>query len=493
MTSRTSRQITVGRLLATPGKGACRYGATICWERGTIATVAVTGRVEDAQAGKGLLAIPAPVNAHDHGRGLRQLAFGARDQQLELWRAALYAHPPVDAYLNTVVAFARLARAGVGTVVHVHSSIIVDKLISEAEAVARAADAVGIRLAFVVPLRDCRTLGYADDEHLLARHPAADRDIIRQKWLYKFPPPAEYMALVREIARRIESPTVCVQLGPNSPQACSDALLEASAAESADANRRVHTHLLETATQRRWSDAHYPQGLVRHLDDLRLLSPRFTGAHGVWLKPDDCRLMAMRGSSIAINTSSNLRLRSGIAPVANYIRAGMKFALGVDSSSFDDDDDALREMRVTHWLHSLDTNSAPLTPELLFEAALRNGFEAAMNSRQYGSIEPGMPADFVLLDYDAMAYDCIEGMVDELDVLLTRATRNHVRHVFVNGQQIVQDGKTARLDLEAIEQELLTQVHAVGPAMRALRPIVERSQETLRAFYASAEYLAGSR
>lgn len=493
MTIGTSGEITIGRLLAMPGKAGCTYGATIRWENGTISSVSATGRAEDAKSGKGLLALPALVNAHDHGRGLRQLAFGARDQQLELWRAALYAHPPVDPYLNTVVAFGRLARAGVGTVVHVHSSIIVDRLLSDAEAVARAAADVGIRLAFVVPLRDCRTLGYGDDEQLLARHPAADREMIRQKWLYKFPSPADYMALVRDIARKIESPRVSVQLGPNSPQACTEALLEATAAESADGNRRVHTHLHETETQRRWGDAQYPGGLIRHLDDLQLLSPRFTGAHGVWLRPDDCRLLAERGSLIAVNTSSNLRLRSGIAPVADYIRAGMKFAFGVDSSSFDDDDDALRELRVTHWLHSLNGNSAPLTPERLFEAALRNGFEAAMNSQQYGFIAPGMPADFILLDYDAMAYDCIEGMVDELDVLLTRATSDHVRDVFVDGRRVVANGKHSSLDLEALERELLAQVRAAGPAMRALRPIMERSQETLNAFYASGGHLSGSR
>jgi cytosine/adenosine deaminase-related metal-dependent hydrolase len=487
-----SGEITVGRLLATPGKGGCQYGATIRWVDGKILSVSTTGRTDDARTGKGLLALPALVNAHDHGRGLRQLAFGARDQQLELWRAALYAHPAVDPYLNTAVAFGRLARAGVGTVVHVHSSIIVDHLVADAEAVARAANDIGIRLAFVVPLRDCRTLGYGDDEDLLARHPVADREIIRKRWLYNFPPPAEYVAIVREIARRIEGPMVSVQLGPNSPQACTDALLEATAAESADQDRRIQTHLLETATQRQWSDAHCRNGLIRHLDDLRMLSPRFTGAHGVWLNADDCRLLAERGSSIAINTSSNLRLRSGIAPVAEYIRAGMRFALGVDSSSFDDDDDAFREMRVTHWLHSLDGNSAPLTPEHLFDAALQNGFEVAMNTQKYGSIAPDMPADFVIVDYDAMSHDVIDGMVDELDVLLTRATRNHVRHLFVNGRQILTDGRAA-VDLDAMERELLAQAHAAGPTMRALRPIMERSQDTLKTFYSSGGHLARDR
>jgi cytosine/adenosine deaminase-related metal-dependent hydrolase len=486
-----SGEIKVGRLLAAPGKDECRYGATIRWANGKILSVSSTGRIEDAEAGKGFLALPALVNAHDHGRGLRQLAFGARDQQLELWRAALYAHPAVDPYLNTAVAFARLARAGVGTVVHVHSSIIVDRLVSDAQAVARAANDVGIRLAFVVPLRDCRTLGYADDEEMLARHPAGDREVIRGKWLYAFPSPSEYMALVREIARRVEGTTVSVQLGPNSPQACTDALLEATAAESADGNRRIHTHLLETSAQRQWSDARYRRGLIPHLDDLGMLSPRFTGAHGVWLSPEDCRLLAERGSSIAINTSSNLRLRSGIAPVCEYIRAGMRFALGVDSSSFDDDDDALREMRVTHWLHSLEGNAAPLTPELLFEAALRNGFEVAMNSRDYGSIEPDRPADFAVLDYDAMAYDVIEGMVGELDVLLTRSTRNHVRDLFVDGRQILQDGRPQGIDLDSMERELLARAHAQGASMRALRPVMERSQATLGEFYRSGGHLAG--
>jgi 5-methylthioadenosine/S-adenosylhomocysteine deaminase len=164
--------------------------------------------------------------------------------------------------------------------------------------------------------------------------------------------------------------------------------------------------------------------------------------------------------------------------------------LGVDSSSFDDDDDALREMRITHWLHSLDGNPAPLTPELLFEAALQNGFAVAMNSEKYGSVEPNMPADLVVLDYDAMAHDVIDGMVDEIDVLLTRCTRNHVRHVFVDGRQIVQDGCTVGVDLEAIENELLAQARAAGASMRALRPVMERSQATLREFYASGGHVA---
>jgi cytosine/adenosine deaminase-related metal-dependent hydrolase len=482
-------ELQVGRLLAEPGRASPVQGATVRWRDGRIVQVSASGRAEDAGANRGFLAMPALADAHDHARGLRHLAFGAKDQSFELWRVALYAHPPIDPYLNAALAFGRLARAGVSAVMHVYSSIFVDRMVQDAEAIARAARDVGIRLAFVVPLRDTMTIGYGDDDDLIARHDPQDHETLRRAWLYDFPPPKEYIALVREIASRIEGPTVHVQLGPNSPQCCTDALMEAIAEESASSNRRITTHLLETSTQREWADGAYPRhGLIRHLDRLGILSDRFIGAHGVWLRPDDIALMAERRAAIAVNTSSNFRLRSGIAPVAEYIKAGMPFAFGIDSFSIDDDDDAFRELRVTHWLHSPHHSPAPLTPERLFGAALQNGFHAVTNSREYGAVEAGMPADLVVLDYDAMAYDVIEGMADEQDVLLTRANNRHIRHVFVAGRQIVRDGRVLGIDMEEVEREVLAQARAAGARMRELKPVMDRSMATLDDFYRSGEH-----
>lgn len=467
-------------LAAAPGRNGVTRNAAIAFAGDSIGSITTS----DAGAGNGLLALPALVDAHDHVRGLHHLGFGARDQTFEIWRAALYAQPPLDLYANCALAFGRLARAGVGSVMHVYSSIKVDRIADDAEIIARAARDVGVRLALVVPLRDTQTLGYADDETLLALHDPQDRDFIRKTWLYPFPSPGTYMDLVADIARRVEGPTVSVQYGPNSPQACTDKLLQRIAEASELDGRRVTTHLLETGLQRRWADATYPGGFVRHLADLGIISPRFTGAHGVWLKPGEIALMAERGAQIAINASSNLRLRSGIAPVADYIRCGMDFSFGIDSFSIDDDEDAFREMRVGHWLFSLDQSPAPLSSQLLFDGWHRNGFRAVNNRDGYGEIAAGAPGDVVVLDYDAMAYDVIDGMADPLEVMLTRATTGHVKNVYVAGREIVRDGCVLGVDLEALERDVVKNARAQGNHMRALKPVLERSQATLRAFYA---------
>jgi cytosine/adenosine deaminase-related metal-dependent hydrolase len=470
--------IAIEHLYAAPGVDSQPANAIVQLEGDRI------GSVKSGAGGRGLLAIPALVDAHDHGRGLHHIGFGARDQNFELWRAALYIQPPIDPYLNAALAFGRLAQSGVGTVMHVYSSIRVDRMADDADAIARAARDVGIRLGFVVPLRDQQTLGYAPDEVLLAKHDEQDRAFVRDTWLYPFPSPKTYMDLVGEVARRIEGPGVSVHLGPNSPQACSDALLEAISEASARDGRRITTHLLETSIQREWADATYPQGFIRHLCDVGLICDRFTGAHGVWLRPDDVTLMAERGAQIAVNVSSNFRLRSGIAPVASYIKKGMPFCFGVDSFAFDDDEDALRELRIANWVLSPHDTDAPLTKELLFAGWHRNGFLAVNGRSDYGVIAPGAPADILVLDYDQLSYDIVDGMIDPLEVVLTRATARHVKSLYVAGREIVRDGRVLGVDLPAIEREVIAQARHQAERVRGFKPVLERSQATLKRFYA---------
>lgn len=474
-------QIPAGYLWRRPGHGSCERDVTVCIKDATIDAVRTTGPMQAAAPGR--LLMPALVNAHDHGRALTNLAFGARDEFFETWRGALYAQPYLDPYTSAAYAFGRMALAGIGTTLCVYSSINVARLADDAEAICRAARDVGIRVGFVVPLRNQNTMALGDDAQVLAMHDPADQEMIRNTWLYPWPTPADYVALVRDIARRVKSPTVTIQYGPNSPHACSDELISAIAEGSAEDGRRIHAHFMESLPQREWADAHYPDGIVRHLDTLGWLSPRFTAAHGIWLDDDDCKLLGSRGVSVAVNTSSNLRLFSGTSSIWRYMTHGMGFSFGLDSFSLDDDADMFRELRISHCLHSGNNISPRLTLPLLFDGALKTGFKIVMNDDNYGAVEPGMPGDLVGLDYAAMTADIADGLVAPEDVLIVRASSRYVADLWVAGRQIVREGRLTGLDFESLQREVMKDARSQADRMRAMQPLLRRHQSTLRGFY----------
>src|SRR5690606_25913172 len=144
----TTRTLYADYYLAPDAPGVAQESISLTYDENTIRSIE-PGEAPANESRK--LLLPPLSNAHDHGRGLRTLAYGVPDQAVEAWVAATYLLPPVDPYLVAVTAFARMAKAGIGSVVHCHLSRAPGALVEEARAVRRAADDVGIRVAFVVP------------------------------------------------------------------------------------------------------------------------------------------------------------------------------------------------------------------------------------------------------------------------------------------------------------------------------------------------------
>ncbi len=217
--------------------------------------------------------------------------------------------------------------------------------------------------------------------------------------------------------------------------------LAAVAEASARTGRRIHMHCLETRAQREWADAAYPDGMLSWLDGLGFLSDRLTLAHGVFLRPDEAALLAARGVIVSVNGSSNLRLRSGIAPVATFRAAGLAFGLGLDGMALDDDEDMLRELRVTWLLQRGFSGERTLEAGDLFAAVCGDGRRSVLGPDGGGSLAVGAPADVMVLDAAAMERDVIDPDIDPLDLVLTRATRRHLARLVVGGRDVVVDGR----------------------------------------------------
>lgn len=480
-----NRTLEVDRLLAAPGHRPATRDVRLAIADGRIAAIDAT----DSAWRNGRIALPAMVNAHDHGYGIRPIALGGSDDALECWIASL-SRVTVEPRLEAAVAFGRMALAGIGATVHCHNSLVADQLEFEAAGVALAAAEVGIRVAFSCPIRDRNPWVYGDQRALLPHLPPADRAAI-ETTLSDGPPARHLVEQVEAVAAAHETELFQVQYGPIGPQWCQDVTLERIAEASAANDRRVHMHLLESRRQREWLDATYRQGIVRFLDDIGLLSPRLTVAHGVHLTDEECALMAERGVTVAVNTSCNLRLRSGVAPVARFMRHGLRFGFGLDGCAHDDDQDWFRDLRLAWRLHNGTGLEPVLSPARLFDAALRHGFRCIDGSDDYGTVEPGARADLVVLDHYAMCEDFLIPEQDEVDTLLTRATSRHVRDLLVAGRWVVGNGVLIGLDLPDAEREFMDRARRIAALDAEQAARHRRRREGVRAYYAGRHHLCG--
>jgi len=479
MEGRTTR---IGALLADPAETPGAHPAAIALTGSRIASVSALAAGELSDTERGLAALPAPSDAHDHGRGLKTIAFGALDDTLEIWLSALGQEPATDPYLRAAVAFARLAEGGVAAANHCHNAQDPARVVEEAAAVARAARDVGIRIAFAVPILDRNPIVYGDSEPLLRDVSPADAGLLARRGRRALPFDRA-LAAVAEIASFAHA-TFDVQYGPVGPQWVSDAALRAIAEASADSGRRIHMHLFETRAQREWADAAYPSGLVRWLDEIGFLSPRLTVAHGVWLNDAECALLAERGVTVSVNTSSNFRLRSGVAPVARFLAHGVRFGMGLDGMAFDDDEDALREIRLLWQNHRGFGGEDRMTPERLFRAVLVDGRQSILGEDGGGRITAGAPADLAVLDLAAMSADVLDGAAAPMDIVLTRMTKAHLRGLIVAGRTVVADGRCVTVDRTALEAELLDQARAGWRRNPPDLAALGRLQGALRRYYA---------
>ncbi len=466
-------------VLCRPGRERALSEATLSWSGPRIEAVTAPTSPRPSPSGprpspldvgsvprEQRLIVPALANAHDHARTFRSSTLGGTGLPLEGWLPLLGLLPGVDPYLAAATSFARSVRQG-ATAVMVHYTRVQGTVdpVEEAMRVARAARDVGVRIGLAVSMRDRHGLAYGPDARVLEHLRPSIRQAVAQRLSAPALPPAVQLERASGIARAIESSPdlsehVTVQFGPTGVQWCSPELLAAIAQASAEQNRPVHMHLFETRYQRDWADRVFPQGMVRFLDEIGLLSPRLTLAHGTWARADELELLAERGVTLAVNTSSNLHLRSGIAPLGAMLAAGCRVAMGLDGLAFDEDDDALREMRLTGALHRGTGYELALTDASLWAFASETGRRSTLGQARDeavpgGSLEAGRAADFLVLNMNRLDEDfgLIPG-VDPAMALMARGQAGHIGAVVGSGRVLVRDGRVLGVQEDELKRAL---------------------------------------
>jgi 5-methylthioadenosine/S-adenosylhomocysteine deaminase len=183
----------------------------------------------------------------------------------------------------------------------------------------------------------------------------------------------------------------------------------------------------------------------------------------VWVDAEEIELLAATGTGVVHNPRSNLKLASGIAPVPDMLRAGVRLGLGTDGAASNNELDLLAEVQLAALLHKgvrLDPLAVPALAAL--EMATIGGNWALRLDHLAGSLEPGKRADVVIVELDednlVPPYDVVSHMAYAVEAA-------DVRTVLVDGRLVVRDGRLVTAD----EAEIQRQVRAVAREIGSLR------------------------
>ena len=205
----------------------------------------------------------------------------------------------------------------------------------------------------------------------------------------------------------------------------------------------------------RWSQSRERHGdtPLARLHRLGVTGPGFIGIHAVHLAAADVDLLATHGGHVVHCPISNMKLGSGIAPVAALRARGINVTLGTDGAASNNRLDILGEMRMASLLAKVaGSDPAVLPAHEVLEMATLGAARALGLDGATGSLAPGKQADIVAVDLSAStALPCY----DPISHLVHVAGRECVTDVWVGGERVVADRALTRAD----EAELTARAH----------------------------------
>jgi cytosine/adenosine deaminase-related metal-dependent hydrolase len=424
---------------------------------GPYATLAQHYQPDETFGSDAHVVMPGLVNSHHHV-GLTPFQLGSPDYPLELWFASRMAARSVDPYLDTLYSACELLASGVTTVQHLHGVRIapVSRVLAAAEQVLKAYDDIGMRVAYSYALRDQNRLVYEADEAFVQRLPASLAPDVAAFLRAQTIPLADHLGLFTDLWQRWHSRArTRIQLAPANLHWCSDEALGALRDYAERYRVGLHMHVLETPYQQEYARRRTGTTAVQHLANLGLLGPQLTIGHGVWLTEADIDLVASSGTMVCHNASSNLRLRSGVAPVNPLLARGVRVALGLDEAGINDDRDMLQEMRLVLRLHrepGMD-DRVPTAAQVL-QMATEHGAQTTGFAGLIGTLEPGKAADLVLMPWHHLVHPYLDPAVSVVDAVVHRGKVAGVETVLVAGEPVLRDGQLTRINQAAVLEEL---------------------------------------
>lgn len=350
--------------------------------------------------------MPGLVNTHTHAamslmRGIADDLPLMRWLEEAIWPTERAHLSDQFVYDGTLLAGAEMLRSGI---------TCANDMYFFPDAAARAFDELGMRAILGVTVIDFPS-GYATDADDYLRKGLQVRD----QWS--------------------EHPLLGFALAPHAPYTVSDATFEHIASLATELGAPIHLHLHETLGEIEESLRTHGIRPLQRLQRLGLLGSELLVAHAVHMTDEELDLLAAHGVSVSHNPTSNMKLASGIAPVAAMLSRRIEVGLGTDGSASNNRLDIFQEMRHAALLAKVSTANANTLPahEVIHMATL-GGAAALGLGDKIGSLRIGKQADLcaIALD-DWITNPCF----DPASHVIYVSGRDHVSDVWVSGRRRV--------------------------------------------------------
>jgi 5-methylthioadenosine/S-adenosylhomocysteine deaminase len=242
-----------------------------------------------------------------------------------------------------------------------------------------------------------------------------------------------------------DHPLVSTCFAPHSTYSLSDeSFIELRVlADQLDVRTQIHLH--ETAAELAAALKENGKHPFERLRDLGLVNSQLLAVHSVHMSDAEIEEFAAAGVNIAHCPRSNLKLASGIAPIAKYRDAGINVAIGTDGAASNNTLDMLSEMRMTALLAKATASDASaVSASDALRMATLNGAAALGLEHETGSIEPGKWADLTCIDLNRLHS---QPVYDPVSQLVYTARADQVTDVWIAGKHLLDNRQLIHIDI----------------------------------------------
>ncbi len=224
---------------------------------------------------------------------------------------------------------------------------------------------------------------------------------------------------------------------------CTRDLLERVAELARARGVMIHTHASENRTECELVQQESGLRNIAYLDSLGLTGRHVALAHCVHLSVDEIQTLKTTGTNVVHCPSSNLKLGSGIAPIAKLLEQGISVSLGADGAACNNRLDMFTEMRTAALLQKVLHGPEALPANRVLRMATSDGARAMGLDAEIGSIEVGKRADLSIVRLDRLHATPAK---DVISALVYSAEADDVETVIIDGRLMMRERKLLSID-----------------------------------------------